>query len=499
MGAVKQSHLIAKNILANGASTAIAGLLQLAIIIIVARSVSVAEFGAYSFMLAFAFVVLRIADGGLSTILTRDLAVDPARIKEVLGATLGLAWVMSGGAIILMAGIIPLFHFNHWLSFLIALMGIEGLTQFICGCYGAVMRSQEDYEANALGFVLHKVVALALVVGALVMRLGLGGVVAAHIVGSLSQWWFYRWKVHRDYGRPRMSANFTVWRALIRDSVPLGAANVVRLLAEQADVIILALMAGTVAVGLFSGPYKISAGLRFLPQALILPLIPFYSRSAVAAGERTEFRDAYERSVKSFLLMGFPFAILFLLCPETLTVGLLGANYLAATPAMRWLSAGIWLVFLTTPFPFLLTALDRQRFLFVTSSIAFVIRIGLDLVLVHYFGFVGPCLSLIVSESLLAASWIAGVWNDGFRLKLWAIVWRPFAASLAMGVLLYLAHPHSLLTLAPVALLGGVAYLVLVLKLGGVSEVDMALAREGADFIRPWLSQRFGQLRSRLS
>ncbi len=219
---MKQSHLIAKNILANGASTAIAGLLQLAIIIIVARSVSVAEFGAYSFMLAFAFVILRIADGGLSTILTRDLAIDPIRIKEVLGATLGLAWVMSGGAIVLMAAVIPFFHFNHWLSCLIALMGVEGLTQFICGCYGAVMRSQEDYESNAFGFVLHKIVALALVVAALLLHFGLGGVVAAHIVGSLTQWWFYRWKVLKDYGRPRISANFALWRTLMRDSVPLG-------------------------------------------------------------------------------------------------------------------------------------------------------------------------------------------------------------------------------------------------------------------------------------
>jgi len=496
---VKQSHIIAKNILANGASTALAGLLQLAIIIIVARTLSVAEFGAYSFMLAFAFVILRIADGGLSTILTRDLSVDPARIKEVLGATLGLAWLMSAGALLLMALVIPLFHFSRWLSLLIGVMGIEGLTQFICGCYGAVMRSQEDYEANALGFVMHKAVALVLVVAALAAHLGLAGVVGAHVVGSLSQWWFYRWKVIRDYGRARMSANFALWRTLLRDSIPLGAANVVRLLAEQADVLILGLMAGTVAVGLFSGPYKIGAGLRFLPQALVLPLIPLYSRSAVAQGDRADFRDAYERSMKSFLLMGFPFALLFIFCPATLTTGLLGHNYLAAAPATRLLGFGIWLVFLTTPFPFLLTALDRQRFMFISATISFAIRVGLDIALVHYLGFIGPCISLIVSEGFILAAWIWCVWQDGFALQLGGLLWRPLVASSLMSAVLYWFHPQSLLTLAPVAMLAGLLYLAIVLKLGGLSEVDMALLREGAEFIRPWLSQRFGQLRGRLS
>ena len=494
---MKQSHLIAKNILASGASTAIAGLLQLAIIIIVARNVSVADFGAYSFMLAFAFVIFRIADGGLSTILTRDLAIEPAKIREVLGATLGLAWVMCFFAMILIAAIVPLFHFSRWLSILIALMGLEGLTQFICGCHGAVMRSQEDYENNALGFVLHKVVALTLVCLALILHYGLAGVVAAHLLGSLTQWWFYRWKVIRDHGRSRVSLDFALWKYLLRESIPVGAANVVRILAEQADIMILALMAGATAVGLFSGPFKIAACLRFLPQALILPLIPFYSRSAVADGHRKDFQDAYERSIKSFMLMGFPFATLFILSPKVLTVGLLGANFHTATPAMELLGFGIWLIFLSTPFPFLLTALNRQQFLFITSTAALVARVVLDIVLVRYLNFLGPCIALIITESLVLAAWVAGVWEAGFTLNPFDIIWRPLAGSLLMAAILYLLHPQSLLTLMPAALAGGAAYLFAVVKLGGVSPTEMGLLREGADFLRPWLTQRFGQLRGK--
>jgi len=494
---VKQSHLIAKNILASGGATAVAGLLQLAIIIIVARNVSVADFGAYSFMLAFCFVIFRIADGGLSIILTRDLAIEPAKIQEVLGATLGLAWVMSFGATLLMAAVIPFFHFSRELSILVALMGVEGLGQFICGCWGAVMRSQEDYENNALGFVMHKMVALAVVSAAMMLHYGLPGVVAGHLTGSLVQWWFYRWKVTRDYGRPRMRLDFAAWKYLIRESIPVGAANAVRIFADQADIIVLTLLAGATAVGLFSGPFKIATGLRFLPQALVLPLIPLYSRSAVGAGERPAFREAYERSVKTFALMGFPFAVLFALCPGVLTVGLLGASYRAAAPAMRLLSVGLWLAFLTTPFPFLLTALGRQRFLFVTSTAALVVRVALDLILVRYFNFLGPCIALMVSESLVLAAWIGGVWEAGFALNSVAIIWPPCVASVAMGAFLYLLHPQSLLALAPLALAGGTIYMFIVIRLGGVSPTEMGLLRESADFIRPWLAQRLGQLRGK--
>jgi O-antigen/teichoic acid export membrane protein len=260
---------------------------------------------------------------------------------------------------------------------------------------------------------------------------------------------------------------------------------------------ILTLLAGATAVGLFSGPFKIAAGLRFLPQALILPLIPFYSRSAVAEGTREAFREAYERSVKSFMLMGLPFATLFLLCPDVLTVGLLGGNFHAAVPAMRLLGIGIWLLFLSTPFPFLLTALNRQRFLFITSAAALGLRVVLDLVLVRYFNFLGPCVALIVTESMVLAAWVSGVWEAGFTLNPFDIFWRPLAASAVMGALLYLLHPQSILALALVALAGGAIYVFVVIKLGAVSKTEIGLIREGADFIGPWLIQRFGLLRGK--
>ncbi len=91
---MKQSQLITKNILAGGVGTAIGGLVQLAAVLLVARHLSVAEFGIYSFMAAVSFVAQRLADSGISNILMRDLAVEPARMRELLGGALALAWVI---------------------------------------------------------------------------------------------------------------------------------------------------------------------------------------------------------------------------------------------------------------------------------------------------------------------------------------------------------------------------------------------------------------------
>ena len=69
LGAMKQSQRIAKNVLAGGISTVLGGAFQLAAVLLIARRVSVAEFGIYSFTLAFAFLMSRLGDMGVSNIL----------------------------------------------------------------------------------------------------------------------------------------------------------------------------------------------------------------------------------------------------------------------------------------------------------------------------------------------------------------------------------------------------------------------------------------------
>ena len=89
------------------------------------------------------------------------------------------------------------------------------------------------------------------------------------------------------------------------NSIPVGGATMVRLLAQQVDVMILSWLTNLRTVGLFSGPYRISMALRFIPQTLAIPLYPMYSRLAVNPEAKQALHSAYERSVKFFVLAGF--------------------------------------------------------------------------------------------------------------------------------------------------------------------------------------------------
>jgi len=121
--------------------------------VLVARRVTVVEYGTYSFILAFALFFQMLADSGLSTILIRELAVAPEKMGEILGAALALVWIMTFAIAALMAPIILLLPYAREVKMLMALMGVATLTQFHSACYAAVLRSQEENEFNALGLL----------------------------------------------------------------------------------------------------------------------------------------------------------------------------------------------------------------------------------------------------------------------------------------------------------------------------------------------------------
>ena len=489
---MNQSQRIAKNLFAGGISTVLGGLLQLVAVVVIARSVTVSEFGAYSFMMAFAFVLERLADGGLNSILIRDMAVAPDQIGEILGSALTLCVLYIVAGSILMVAVIPFFHFDTRTSILTGIMGFARLEHVFVGCYGAVLLSQEKYELNGIGFVLHKVFLLVLTVAALLMGTGITGVVVAHALSIIAPWILYRHLVSTRFTRIRMRIDVKMWGYLIRESIPVGGAAVLRLLAEQADILVLTAIAGTTAVGLFSGPSRMASGLRYLPQTLMLALFPLYSRAATEGRARIDFAEAYTRGAKSFMLLAFPLALLCLMHPEPLTVGLLGPQYRPAVPAMRLMSITVWLLFAAAPYAMLLTALGRQFFLFVSTAGALILRVVLDVAFTRKLGFLGPCVGMNISEGLLLAASIGCIWKAGFPLPFAKILWPAGLASMAMAGVLYLTATRSLLVLMPFAALGSVVYLAVLYFVGAFSQAEIDRFREGLGFLKPWLNPTTG-------
>src|SRR5712691_8515046 len=107
---MKQSQRIVKNAVVGAAAGVIGGLVYLATTIAIARNhnVSLAEFGKYQWVLAFAMIAQLVADSGLPRMMIREIAKDPKCVGSITGAAAALIWVISL-VVCLIVGVIAIF------------------------------------------------------------------------------------------------------------------------------------------------------------------------------------------------------------------------------------------------------------------------------------------------------------------------------------------------------------------------------------------------------
>ena len=107
---MKQSQRIVKNAVVGVAAGVIGGLVYLATTIAIARNhnVSLAEFGKYQWVLAFAMIAQLVADSGLPRMMIREIAKDPECVGKITGAAAGLIWAISL-VVCVVVGVIALF------------------------------------------------------------------------------------------------------------------------------------------------------------------------------------------------------------------------------------------------------------------------------------------------------------------------------------------------------------------------------------------------------
>ena len=490
-----QSQRIVKNAVVGIAAGVIGGLVYLATTIVIAHNkhVSVAEFGEYNWVLAFAMIAQLVADSGLPRMMIREIAKDPTCVAKITGAAAGLIWVISL-IIFLIVGVIAIFlPYRMEVKIALMLMMFATLATFHGAGYSAVLRAFEDNELNYLGFILQKVLLFVLILVMLHFQTGLIGFVIAHLVSNVLLWNFYHILVSRFYTKVKLQVDLPLWKELFITAIPMGGGVMLRQMALHIDIFILGMMTNMTTLGLFSGPYRLSWSLRQIPQTLSLPLYPLYSRTAHFSPNR--FGEVYQQSLKFFTLISVPFAVFFMAFSKPLLTLALGARFLPALPAMQLLGLGLIPFFMSTIFQYLFAALDAQKKFFASTLLGSILRVILLVSLIPHYNFVGPAIAFVIAEIFTVGAWIYQLNKLSYPAHLARTLWRPLLVGTAMGLILYQFTSSPVIVQIEGAVVALLVYALGLLLLRTFSEEEIQHAREGISFVSPFLASWAKKLR----
>ncbi len=454
------AHRIIRNSAILFSSHVFTKLLNLALVLVLTRMLGSAGFGVYTFAFAFVIMFMVLANLGINSLLTRDVAREKSRVNEFLGYSLPLLLILS---LVVVGGINVFLFVLPFDAQSIAAVRIFSLYLFFDNFsrhFIAVFRAFERMEFEAYTNLSERFIMLAVTL--IFWRLGLGlipllwGFVGVEFLKMAISFYFLRrffQQLHFRWFGPET-------RRMIQQAYPFALMIIFGTVAGRIDTVMLKIFHTNQMVGYYNAAHKLIESLTFIPENIVIALFP--ALSVLFVQDRSQFRNIFQRTFQYILMLALPLAAgLFLLARPIMQL-LFEPEYLAGTIALRWLAVALGFTFLKYHFMITLNSVGKQHRFAAIAAVSMLINVGLNAWWIPRHGLLGASLATVVSEAsavvlsfLLVQAYFQPGWLSG-------LVFRNLLAALGMaGALLLVGSANLFLLIA----LAASVYLALVFLL----------------------------------
>jgi O-antigen/teichoic acid export membrane protein len=361
----------------------------------VARKLGPENFGVYALLVAMLETLSLMTGEGLTDYLAREIAKAPSLARQLYKQVTLLRWLYG---VLLTPAAITLLHFLHysfeiqrdaaWLFLILFARGPLAASQ---GLFRAVHHMRLLIWVEALqGAVL-----LGLGVYLLQQQTGLRAVIWAEL-GATFAAAVFAFVLARKFWRNPIRIQLP-WRAIWNATVTFNVFPLITNIYDRIDIVILSVIAGNAAAGLYALPYRVLATLQIIPFGLMAAILPVLASRAPSMNDR---QFCLRMATILCVLSMFPALILTLLA-KPLVLLVLGNSYEASIPILRILVWAAIPMFLNYGLNTFLLARDKERAFLWTSSICAVVNIALNLIFIPRFSYYAAAAVTIVTELLL--------------------------------------------------------------------------------------------------
>jgi O-antigen/teichoic acid export membrane protein len=211
-----------------------------------------------------------------------------------------------------------------------------------------------------------------------------------------------------------------VWRAVLRDMLPVGAAVVMGVIYFRVLIILMSLLAPGLQTGLFATSFRVMELIFGVPSLVLSVALPLL---AIAANDRDRLRYMLRRIVESSLLVA-TFTVVMTVILAAPVLGLLGGSqYRAAAPILQIQVFAVIPLFFGQALQLGLLAVRRQRNLVVANGAALIAVVALGLSLIPVYHAKGAAVAAVAAEALLALILLGALTRThGILLPAWSFV-----------------------------------------------------------------------------
>jgi len=367
--------------------------------VLLARYLGAVGYGTYQRAESFVLLFSMLANLGLDVILTREVARRDPRVPEHLAGVVVLKLALGVVTCGLVLGIAHVrgyggdFLFSIWMYALVLLLGgiaqaeeafFQGREQMGLVAVANLANQSTVLVLGLVGIALHKD-----------LRWFMGNLVVATLVRlAISTTLLLRLGV--GWRRPRPAT----LRYLLAESLPIAFAASFVIVYQQIDAVMLGEMKGNAEVGWYKASAKFLLFFIVLRESFLQAVFPVFSSIASVARHRLGLLAT--RVVRYQVIVALYFILCFVFLAR-LATQLLGPEFENAAhvlPVMAWIL--VPQIISITAGRALIASGDQNRIL-IGTGFSLVVNVGLNLLLIPRFSFLGAAVSGVTSEVVVAA------------------------------------------------------------------------------------------------
>lgn len=374
--------------------------------LVIVRSLSVPQFGQFSFVFSLILLIAVFADLGIGRLSLKGLLDkdgDPvafAGTLVVLRAVMGTVTYAAAVVFVIVTGYPPE---------VVRAMLVAGLALVIATpsrAVEAVFQAHFRLGPVAIANVAGQLAQLALTAA---VAVGGGSVVWFAIPAVAGEMVIFAWKLAsvRRIQSIRLNFDWSAWRQLLAEAAPLALGSIMATLYYRVDSVMLSKLDTFSSVGIYSVAYKFVDLVHYLPKALMVPVLAMLVRSWPDDVHR--FAETFRRAFLILVLAGTLVAVEFAVFAEPLITLLYGSRYSTGADAGRLVVAaecigGLGMLAFTV-----LVAMGRNRLYPFATLAGLAVNVGLNLVLIPRASYFGAAVATLVTEVLVVVMLIVPV------------------------------------------------------------------------------------------
>ncbi|TME14322.1 MAG: flippase [Chloroflexi bacterium] len=419
------------------------------------------KFGELYFAIAFVSLIGVPVSYGYDTQAIRDVAQKPDKAPGYFSNLLLIrlsTWFILYAVVLLASWLLG---YSPEVRVLVAICGFDLLCNALASTCASLHYAFERTLFPVVGNILEK--GLSALLGILLLRSGAGVQLMALVLvgGSLVNGvWQAAWLFRQIVAK--FAIDLALIRTIVRTNIPFLINGVLLVGYTTIDTVLLALVTNDAVVGWYGAAMRITGMMSFIPSIVITYIMfPIFSKLSLASD--ADLKLAVEKSVNFLLFCGIPIATGMIVAAPNIIRFLYERNEFAPSILVLQIAApSVVFVYINYALTYTILSKKQDRKLPMTSAIALVFNLGLNLILILLYQHIGAAIASTLTEVLVCCIFLVLIPRHLLPFGSLRVALKALIASLVMALAILLLHTLHIFITIPIAMLVYVGVSVLI-------------------------------------